>query len=128
MLKKRRRRYIQVAQSIGQRLGLKVDPNDWPTIWALIAEHGEPSYVYAVVDRQAGLVKFGRSVNPGQRLASLQTANGRRLQLWGYCRERGDLTESAVHRQLKEHRVSGEWFRLNDKTGAVIDTIRSMRD
>lgn len=125
MIRKRRSRYIGVAAGIAKRLGLAFDSTDWPAIWELIEAHGEPTYVYAIVDSEAGLVKFGRSVNPGQRLSSLQTANGNRLKLWAFCKEQGELTEKSIHVALHQHRVGGEWFKLCVATGDTIDKIRS---
>jgi len=127
MIRKRRSRYIGVARDIAQTQGIPFDATDWDLIWSLIEKHGEPSYVYAIVDKEASLVKFGRSVNPGQRLKSLQTANGKKLQLWAFCKESGDITEKALHQELSACRMGGEWFKLNVVTGRMIDRMRSCR-
>lgn len=68
-------------------------------------------YVYVIEERESRLCKIGVSVNPKERLASLQTANPRpltlRMLLWH--KDSGWL-EARLHGLFYENRVSGEWF------------------
>jgi hypothetical protein len=124
--RKKRSRYREAAKKIAEKQGLELDANQWENVWALLDLYEEPSYVYAIVDQDASIVKFGKSKAPGQRLRSLQTANGKRLELWAYCEEGKGFNEREIHKQMKAHRIAGEWFRLNDQTRNLIDRIKTV--
>ena len=57
-----------------------------------------------------GPVKIGwTATDARRRLRSLQTGNPTRLAILGEAR--GSLaTEAQIHRRLREHRLTGEWF------------------
>src|SRR4051812_14349367 len=109
---KKRERYRLRARRIADEQGLRFDPDDWPVIWGLIEKHGEPDYLYAIVDRQKELVKFGKSKNPGQRLRAIKTGNPADLELWAHCIHEIPFTEREVHKRLAKLRIDGEWFSL----------------
>lgn len=109
---------------IASRLRIELDPENWEQIWALLDKHGEPDYLYAIVDSASSLVKFGKSKNPGARLKTLKIGNGSNLKIFAYCENKSPLTEKEIHRRLSDERISGEWFRLCDKSQAVINEMR----
>jgi len=121
---KKRLRYSYEAEKIARKHSINFNANDWEQIWSILRKYRMPTYVYAISNRKDSLVKFGRSVNPGQRLACLQTANGDKLALCAFCEEQEDLTEKIIHKQLKKHRAIGEWFSMNPATEEMISRIR----
>ena len=108
-------------------LGLKVDSDNWEQIWALLDEYGQLEYLYVIYDRKNRLAKFGKSVSPSARLRQLRTGNGNDIHLLAYCENKTPLTETNVHRELAEFRVSGEWFRMCPEVQMKIDEIRRSR-
>jgi len=67
------------------------------------------SYVYFVKALPDGPIKIGKALVPFARLSELQVGNHCELALLGVIL--GDeTTERALHEQLAEHRVRGEWF------------------
>jgi hypothetical protein len=113
---------------IAPTLGIKLNPDNWEEIWALLDKHREQKkadFLYAIVNWNSRMVKFGRSVNPGQRLKALQTSHGSGLVLFGYCPHESPFTEREVHERLAAHRLRGEWFDLNADTQAVIQQVRT---
>ncbi len=118
--RKKRHRYMVSAQRIAKEIGVSIAPDDWGAIWALLDEHGEPSYVYAVVDPSTNLVKFGQSKNPRSRMKAMRTGNAANLEMRVYCAQKPPLTEREIHRRLAAHRRSGEWFEIAPATLAVI--------
>lgn len=122
--RKRRSRYLVQAREIAAKQGIPLDENCWEQIWLLLDQFAETPYVYAIADRSRGLVKFGKSVNPGARMSAIKTGNAADLRLWGFCRETVALCERSVHAELKRHRVAREWFLINDDTVRVVNKIR----
>lgn len=126
--KKRRERYRIQAERIAAKNRIQIDLNDWEQIWDLLSRYRkeiEPQFLYAIVNWNSRMVKFGRSVNPGQRLKALQTAHGSGLSLFGYCPHESPFTEREIHERLAAHRLHGEWFNLNAETQAVIQELRT---
>jgi hypothetical protein len=81
--------------------------------------------VYFVGDGR-GHVKIGHAKYSVQsRLAGLQTGSALKLTLLGQI-EGGPDVEKALHVQLSKHRVSGEWFHLNEETRAAMVSIPPM--
>lgn len=70
------------------------------------------SFIY-LIESDQGHVKIGYSQDPTARLAQLQTAHGKPLVL-KYTREISEANtatmERIIHDQLKQYRLSGEWF------------------
>ena len=77
------------------------------------------SFTYVIGPENPGadglrLVKIGRSRDPEQRLSKLQTGNPVKLIVHMLFPDEGVTSESALHKTLEKHRVSGEWFRLGE--------------
>ena len=72
-------------------------------------------YLYAIGDDEN--LKIGMSVNPSQRLKSLQTSSPRPLSIkWQkYCAEDSKEAfrqEKKLQRRLKRYHISGEWYSI----------------
>lgn len=79
--------------------------------------------IYAVLaESDPKMVKFGTSVNPGKRLASLQTGSPVRLSMIGHIESARSL-EGKVHNSLRYLRSHGEWFAYRDEAIEVADLI-----
>jgi hypothetical protein len=89
------------------------------------------SFVYAIaeIDREKNFpraIKFGiTSSDIDKRLSTLQTGNSNRLDHIGTLifasEEMARICERLIHYNLKEHRVSGEWFTCNDEVMHFMD-------
>ena len=75
----------------------------------------EGTSVYFIGSLESGTVKIGRSDNPENRLAKLQTGNPHKLVLYGFIDNVSQELESELHRILDPFRLEGEWFRLTDE-------------
>ena len=64
-----------------------------------------------MIDKNTGLYKIGRSINPKIRERTLQSEKPT-IELL-YFREGYDLDEKFLHNFFKDKRVRGEWFDLN---------------
>ena len=114
-----------IARRIARSNSLPVPADDdWESVWKILDTHEMPSFLYAIADNRNRLVKFGKSLNPAARLKQIKTGNALQLHLCGYCEEKSPLTEAEVHKAVSHHRVSGEWFRLNDETESIIKLIQ----
>lgn len=118
--RKKRDRYRSAALAIAAAREFHLDPGDWEGIWQTLQTYGPPTYLYAIVDKTNGLVKFGRSKNPESRLKSLKTGNGVHLELLAFCAEKHEMNERQVHRRLHAWRRQGEWFEMNGPARRVI--------
>lgn len=68
-------------------------------------------YVYVIQEPETKLCKIGVSVNPKERLASLQTANPRPLVLrMLFWHKDSSWLEMRLHSLFYAQHVSGEWF------------------
>lgn len=67
-------------------------------------------------------IKIGRSVNVQKRLQALITSAGRPMQLLATISNGGDR-EPDFHRQFRDSRLRGEWFRV---TPALLDEIAAI--
>lgn len=75
--------------------------------------------VYLISDFQ-GDVKIGFTDNIGRRLRSFQTAHKHKLEL--LCSlPGGKWHEEALHREFREFRLHGEWFRKCDPIDSLVD-------
>ena len=79
-------------------------------------------YVYIIREKgftNLNLVcKIGLSVNPEQRIKSLQGANSRELQVYekfhvGNSRREGLKVERQIQKMVSEKSLRGEWFKFN---------------
>jgi len=65
------------------------------------------SQIYFIADGAA--IKIGRSATVGERFRSIETGNPNDLELIA-CIDGGAGHEKAIHRELKDFRLRGEWF------------------
>lgn len=87
---------------------------DSPRVW----------WTYAIEAVGSGTVKIGRSLDPDGRLLGLQKASPLPLKMLG--KVRGDV-ECKLHRELSAHRISGEWFQLNDEVMVALRARKVVR-
>jgi hypothetical protein len=80
--------------------------------------------VYFITCREQGICKIGKAKNPKARRSSLQTAFPTRLVLEGTL-PGGVALERKLHQRFAKFRLSGEWFRLNDKLEEAIQSAAS---
>jgi hypothetical protein len=67
------------------------------------------NYIYAILNKGDNVVKIGFSNDPNRRIAQIQTNTIHPLEL--LLTFKGDCTvERAIHEELKDYRISGEWF------------------
>ncbi len=71
------------------------------------------NYIYVIIDETTNAVKIGYSNDPIRRLSSLQTAHSKTtLKLLTIFQGDKDI-ESAIHIDLEEYKLQGEWFDFN---------------
>ena len=122
--RKKRIRYKQEAISIANSNGINLDHDNWEQIWKILEQYGRTEYLYAIADINNQLIKFGKSVNPGQRFKAVKTGNGNNLKLIAFCKHISPFTEKEVHKRLKKDRVVGEWFKWTIDANEVIQEMR----
>lgn len=72
-----------------------------------------------------GLYKIGRTNNLVTRLATLQTGNPERLMAWSVQTDYPKVMEAELHRLNAQHRIRGEWFKLNyDQRQEIVQFFR----
>ena len=71
----------------------------------------KPTYVYVMIDKNTGLYKIGRSVNPNKRERTLQSEKPTIEMLFCYYAITHD--EKVLHQMFEDKRYRGEWFSLN---------------
>lgn len=77
-------------------------------------------FVYFIKD-ESGRTKIGSSIDPENRLKQLQTSCADRLTLIGSIKsDEHKFIEKKIHKQLKDLRISGEWFGI---ARAVVEDI-----
>jgi len=69
--------------------------------------------VYFIADTTNDIVKIGQSKDVKKRLKQLQTSNGNVLVLLGYM-DGNKEKEKYLHQLFSEHKLQGEWFKLNE--------------
>lgn len=75
-----------------------------------------------MIDHNTGLYKIGRSRNPGEREATLQSQKPS-IEMIAVT----ELSiEKGLHKMFKEKRIRGEWFELNQHD--VEEIIESFKD
>lgn len=75
--------------------------------------------IYVIGEHRQGVVKIGRSADPLDRLANLQTSSPTRLVLLA-CFDGDQLEERALHALFADRRLSGEWFDFSDGDAVVV--------
>jgi len=68
------------------------------------------------------LVKIGKSTNPQQRLAQIQTSAPGPCVMTACFKSAGYL-EAEIHRLLREQRRHGEWFVYDEHVKHLIESI-----
>jgi len=71
----------------------------------------KPTYVYVMIDKNTGLYKIGRSVNPNKRERTLQSEKPTIEMLFCYHAITND--EKVLHDMFNDKRYRGEWFSLD---------------
>jgi hypothetical protein len=72
-------------------------------------------HVYFLMDREVGTVKIGWSTDYAGRIKSISGGHARPLKLLKLVRAKNSKKETEFHRQFKEYRLNGEWFRVEGK-------------
>lgn len=73
-------------------------------------------YIY-VMESTKGLYKIGVSSDPKQRLKSVQTGSGDKVDLvFTYFTGEPFYYEKLMHRKFADNQVLGEWFKFKDKS------------
>lgn len=78
----------------------------------------ETSYIY-VIGGDNPPYKVGISKNPHRRLKTLQTGHPDKLKILSLKEtepSKTKLLESVIHHNMKQYRLTGEWFNLDLKT------------
>lgn len=84
-------------------------------------------YIYFIQPLTGGPIKIGSALNVAQRIKELQTGSAAPLcllaSITGTVKE-----ERALHRQLKEYRLSGEWFSPGEEVLAAVQAAKDGRE
>lgn len=76
-------------------------------------------FVYYVLDPASAAIKIGLSQNPQRNFHNLQRGNATELEMIGW--HKGDTSiETAIHRQFKDDKIRGEWFKDSKELRAFI--------
>jgi hypothetical protein len=78
--------------------------------------------VYFMLDKTAGSVKIGTSVDPKKRQKALQTGSTEPLILLGTI-EGGRHVERDLHKRFHEYRIRGEWFKWIEISQSVYELL-----
>lgn len=76
--------------------------------------------IYFVSAPNQGLIKIGKATDVNARLSSLRSGSPAELNLLAQVRFFPEL-EKFLHKQLKEHKSHGEWFKATDEVLAVVE-------
>lgn len=79
-------------------------------------------WVYAIQAGEDGPVKIGMTVDPPQRIKTLQTANAQPLRPLGLWQGTG-ADERALHEAFAADRLHGEWFTPNPDLVALAEWL-----
>jgi hypothetical protein len=79
--------------------------------------------VYFIGSTVPGVVKIGHSDNPERRLSQLQTGNAEPLEVLATC-PGGECFEELLHETFKDDLQGGEWFRISNRLGTLINELR----
>lgn len=89
----------------------------------------ETDYVYLIRMGRTKYYKIGKSNDPLGRLASMQTASPYKLKLLHtFKADNAAAAEEALHHQLHEARMEGEWFKLTDGQQKVLASVTVYED
>lgn len=68
--------------------------------------------VYFIGNLEYGYVKIGQSENVSRRFSQIQSCCPIELTVFDVL-GKDDFSETEVHSFFKEHRIHGEWFKIN---------------
>lgn len=126
--------WLKMGWSVAQAVKMEHPEVEWKRATKSIANTGrtgrsinKPGFVYCISE-QGGKFKIGKTaLSPESRLKALQTANPSALKLcFAIKHEQPDRIERRIHGELKQFRVSGEWFNCGEE--AVQAAFRSVED
>lgn len=86
---------------------------------------GQQIHLYVIRELPAGAFKIGVAGRPEARLATLQQANPRKLELVCSLPVRLEA-EKRLHRALAAHRLVGEWFHPSRPVLAAVAELKEM--
>jgi hypothetical protein len=75
--------------------------------------------VYFLQSQVDGSIKVGSSADQPRRQREVQSGNAGELVLLGTCAG-GDARETALKRELAEHKIRGEWFHPTEEVAAAV--------
>src|SRR5665647_308655 len=75
----------------------------------------EGTNIYFIGSLESGTVKIGRSNDPENRLAELQTGNPHKLVLYGVIDDVSHELETRLHQLFDHLHINSEWFKLTDE-------------
>ena len=75
--------------------------------------------IYVIKEKGTSYYKVGFSNDAIQRLDTLQIANPRKLYIYKIFFNKDVSDEKALHQELKEYNVSGEWFEFENIEPAI---------
>lgn len=104
-----------LVEDSSRRGGYRLTGPNKDSRWLLDAR--KSWFTYAIEAVGQSLVKVGHTIDVDRRLDELQCSSPHHLEI--IALKSGDL-ERLLHRRLRDHRVSGEWFVLNDETRRTI--------
>ncbi|MGW0737909.1 GIY-YIG nuclease family protein [Streptomyces sp. NPDC002851] len=120
----------QKATAAGQTRDLQEQgriPRPRPTRGGSVPKERRTS-VYVMACEGVDPIKIGVALSPRQRALALQTGSpGKITVVWQ--REGTRALENAVHRELDEYRIRGEWFdltSLGDPANVVAETVERL--
>ena len=90
--------------------------------------NASPDHLYVIGEgKGCGVVKIGRSSNPADRLAEIQTGNHKKMRLLYVEPDAGHI-ERRVHQQFTKMHISGEWFDFGawDPVAAVREAVEAL--
>jgi hypothetical protein len=74
-------------------------------------------FIYFILNEDSNAIKIGRARDLGKRMKALQTSSSAQLKLVRSIQVNGskeaEMLEKALHRQFREIRIAGEWFKAN---------------
>lgn len=79
--------------------------------------------VYFVQGRDGGPIKIGSAIDVSLRIAELQVGSPVILVLLGELPLAGVEMERELHRELRDYRLHGEWFRDCDVVRRIIEKL-----
>jgi hypothetical protein len=81
-------------------------------------------FVYFLLNPEIRAVKVGWAADPRKRVSAIQVASPHKLTLEATVP--GTIEdEQALHRALRSHKMSGEWFQWNLETHELIERAQA---